>query len=119
MSADELRQALAPLPLDRVLTLRTLLRLTDELRAHVLGGRLADAAAVQLRRDTLLRAFFDQAVLPNERGAMIEACSAMLDMDQALLSCLEINHSHAEQDPCALTTQKPPLAPSISRYAPS
>jgi len=93
VNAEGLRQALEPLPHDRVLTLRTLLRMTDELRAHVLGGRLAEAQAVQARRDALLHHFFEHAVLPSERNAMIEACCAILDMDQALLSCLEINRS--------------------------
>lgn len=91
--ALDLKYAVAPLPPDRVLTLRTLLRLTDELRAHVLGGRLHEAATAQARRDALLHHFFEQSVLPSERTAMIEACCAMLDMDQAVLSCLEINRS--------------------------
>lgn len=88
-----LQQAVLPLPKDRVLTLRTLLRLTDELRAHVLGGRLPEAGAVQTRRDALLHAFFEQSVSASERNAMIEACCAMLDMDRAVLGCLEINRS--------------------------
>lgn len=90
-----LAQAVQPLPKDRVLTLRTLLKLTDELRAHVLGGRLEQAGATQNRRDALLHAFFEQSVSLAERNAMIEACCAMLDMDRAVLSCLEINRNEA------------------------
>ena len=88
-----LQQAVAPLQHDRVRTLRRLLRLTDELRAHVLCGRLQAAATAQAERDALLHWFFEQAVLPAERAAMIEACCAMLDMDHAVLSCLEGNRS--------------------------
>lgn len=90
-----LQRAVLPLPKDRVLTLRTLLRLTDELRAHVLGGRLQQAGEIQERRDALLHAFFEQSVSVSEREAMIEACCAMLDMDRAVLNCLEINRSEA------------------------
>lgn len=92
-SPQSLQQAVQPLPKDRVLTLRTLLRLTDELRAHVLGGRLEQAGEAQSRRDALLHAFFEQSVSLAERNAMIEACCAMLDMDRAVLNCLEINRS--------------------------
>lgn len=102
MTAAQLRQAMAPLPDDRVLTLRTLLRLTDELRAHVLGGRLQDATEVQGRRDALLHLFFAQSVLPEERTAMLEACSAMLDMDRAVLSCLENSRTQAMTELCEL-----------------
>lgn len=101
-----LKQAVAPLPRDRVLTLRTLLRLTDELRAHVLGGRFQEAAAAQTRRDTLLHLFFEHSVLPAERNAMLEACSAMLDMDHAVLSCLEINRKQAADQLCELSRQR-------------
>lgn len=110
MNAAQLRQALAPLPDDRVLTLRTLLRLTDELRAHVLGGRLQEAAEAQSRRDMLLRLFFAQAVLPAERKAMIEACSAMLDMDRAVLSCLENSRTQAMAELCELQNTPPTLS---------
>ena len=89
MSASALRAALEPLPRDRVLTLRTLLKLTDELRAHVLGGRLDQAAAVQARRDDILHRFFEHSVEETERQAMLEACAAMLDMDHAVLGRLE------------------------------
>ena len=111
MTAAQLRQAMAPLPDDRVLTLRTLLRLTDELRAHVLGGRLPEATEVQGWRDALLRLFFAHAVLPAERTAMIEACSAMLDMDRAVLSCLENSRSHVMAELCEL--QGVPPTPSV------
>ncbi|MDO9453163.1 MAG: hypothetical protein Q7J29_09920 [Stagnimonas sp.] len=107
-TARDLRHAMEPLPRDRVLTLRTLLRLTDELRAHVLGGRLQEAATAQARRDALLHSFFEQSVLPSERTAMIEACCAMLDMDQAVLSCLEINRSQTAAELNALGRQKTP-----------
>ncbi len=110
-----LAQAMAPLPRDRVLTLRTLLRITDELRAHILGGRLAEAGAAQTRRDALLHLFFEQSVLPAERTAMIEACSAMLDMDEALLSCLEINRSRTAADLDALAARAPVCAVLPSR----
>lgn len=110
MNAVQLRQAMAPLPDDRVLTLRTLLRLTDELRAHVLGGRLSEATEVQGRRDALLRLFFAQAVLPAERTAMIEACSAMLDMDRAVLSCLENNRTQTMAELCELQRTSPTLS---------
>ncbi len=106
MSATDLRQAVQPLPRDRVLTLRTLLRLTDELRAHVLGGRLKEAAEVQLRRDGLLHLFFEHSVLAAERNAMIEACCAMLDMDHAVLSCLEINRSQTAKELSELGRRK-------------
>lgn len=89
MSTPALRAVLEPLPRDRVLTLRTLLKLTDELRAHVLGGRLDAAAAVQARRDGILHRFFEHSVEQAERQAMLEACAAMLDMDQAVLSRLQ------------------------------
>lgn len=107
MNAAELKRVLAPLPLDRVATLRTLLRLTDELRAHVLGGRLGEAGEVQARRDALLRRFFADSVKPAERTAMIEACCAMLDMDHAVLGCLEINRSQALDELAALRRQQP------------
>lgn len=107
MTAAELRQVLAPLPHERVLTLRTLLRLTDELRAHVLGGQLGEAAAVQARRDGLLHGFFAQSVPVSERLAMIEACCAMLDMDHAVLSCLEINRAQAANELNQLGCQLP------------
>ncbi|MES2884857.1 MAG: hypothetical protein V4709_08635 [Pseudomonadota bacterium] len=93
MNADALAQAVAPLPKDRVKTLRTLLHMTDTLRAHVLGGRIETAAAVQTEREALLRQFFSEAVKASERVAMVEACCAMLDMDHAVLDCLEINRS--------------------------
>lgn len=100
--------AIAPLPKDRVQTLRTLLRLTDALRAHVLGGRIAYAAEVQAERDDLLKQFFAEAVSPAERNAMIEACCAMLDMDRALLQCLEINRSNTAATLVALARRPAP-----------
>lgn len=90
----ELSRAIAPLPRDRVQTLRSLLRMTDALRAHVLGGRIDAAAAMQAERDALLRQFFSESVVVAERKAMVEACCAMLDMDRAVLQCLEINRSN-------------------------
>jgi len=101
-----LQQVVAPLPHERVLILRTLLRLTDELRAHVLGGRLQEAAETQARRDTLLRQFFEHSVRPAERSAMLEVCAAMLDMDHAVLSCLEINRTQAAEQLCELGQQR-------------
>ena len=89
-----LSEVMAPLPKDRVQTLRALLRMTDSLRAHVLGGRITEAVEVQCARDALLRQFFSEAVKPAERVAMVEACCAMLDMDHAIVNCLEINRSH-------------------------
>lgn len=86
-----LQAAVSPLPKDRVQTLRCLLRLTDALRAHVLGGRILAASQVQAERDALLRQFFAEAVSAAERTAMVEACCAMLDMDRAVLQCLDIN----------------------------
>ena len=106
MRAADLYGAVEPLPRDRVLTLRTLLRMTDELRAHVLGGRLTEAAEVQQRRDDLLHRFFECSVLPVERNAMMEACCAMLDMDHAVLSCLEINRSQTAAQLSALGRQR-------------
>lgn len=78
---------------DRVAALRHLLRLTDQLRAHVLGGRLDAAATVHRERDEALAAFFAESVLAAERTAMVEACSAMLDMDEAVLRRLEIRRA--------------------------
>jgi len=91
-----LNRGVAPLPGDRVQTLRELLRMTDALRAHVLGGRIEAAAEVQSARDALLRQFFAEAVNPGEHKAMVESCCAMLDMDRAVLECLKINRRHAE-----------------------
>jgi hypothetical protein len=93
VNAPQLQEVLQPLPRDRVLTLRTLLRLTDELRAHVLGGRLEAAAAVQARRESLLHHFFAQSVEEGERQAMMEACAAMLDMEHAVLAQLELGRA--------------------------
>lgn len=103
MNAAALAEALAPLPKDRVQTLRALLRMTDALRAHVLGGRIEAAATVQAEREALLRQFFSEAVKASERLAMVEACCAMLDMDHAVLNCLEINRSQviAGLDECS------------------
>ena len=106
-----LNRAIAPLPGDRVQTLRELLRMTDALRAHVLGGRIEEAAAVQAARDALLRQFFAESVSQLERKAMVESCCAMLDMDRAVLECLRINRSRAEDQlrQCGLS---PPSAMS-------
>ena len=103
MNPSALVQAVAPLPKDRVQTLRQLLRMTDALRAHVLGGRIDEAATVQAEREALLRQFFSEAVEVGERVAMVEACCAMLDMDRAVLNCLEINRSQviAGLDECS------------------
>jgi hypothetical protein len=87
-----------PLPGNRVSALRLLLKLTDELRAHVLGGRLQDAAAVQEIRQESLRRFFAESVSEAERSIMVEACCAMLDMDQAVLNRLEVNRAQIMEE---------------------
>lgn len=102
MTVQDLERALVPMTQDRVLTLRTLLRLTDEHSVHVLHGRLDKAATVQTQRDALLHYLFDQTATPAERAVMVDACCAMLDMDRAVLSCLENSRAQVENPQCAM-----------------
>lgn len=90
----------------RTASLCQLLRLTDELRAHVQAGRLLEAAGDQAKRERLLRKFFASPLRPSERAAIVEVCCAIMDMDAALLSCLELNRAQAIEDLVGLQKRK-------------